>query len=100
MSGAVTDQTDPFRTIRRFAGAQLVFTMVCAILVLSLLKTATSADDAGFSLIMLAAPLVLSAALPLALLHAAPRYARLEYAFRADRPAQGRRYTRYEHREQ
>jgi hypothetical protein len=79
MSVTAPAQTEPFRAIRGFAGAQLYFAMICAILVLWLSKTATPADDAG--LIMLAVPLALSAALPLALLHAAPRYARVEYAF-------------------
>jgi hypothetical protein len=67
MSVTAPDQTDPFRTIRRFAGAQLVFAMVCTILILLWLKMTTPAADAGLSFIMLAVPLALSAAaLPLA----------------------------------
>ena len=64
-------QIDPFRAARRLAGAQLVFAMICAILVLWLLKTATWADP-GLSFIMLAAPLASSAVPPLALLQAEP----------------------------
>jgi hypothetical protein len=79
MSVTAPAQTDPFRAIRRFAGAQLVFAMVCTILVLWSLITASSADDAGLSLIIFA-PLASSVTLPLALLHAARRGNRLAHA--------------------
>jgi hypothetical protein len=78
MSATAPLPTDPFRTVRWFAGAQLVFATICASLILwPLLRAGSSAGDAAVVLILLAALVASSAALPFALPYDRGEYVRV-----------------------